>query len=95
MLQGQADTLQKNHPTVGRIAGGGIVEKEALGTVVCKGCARLLLKNPDFNTARKIAKAINPCGSGRSSQLRTMLVKALAVDRHAGLLTKIPPGQSG
>jgi flagellar P-ring protein FlgI len=59
ILQGQAATIQKNHPTVGRIANGGTVEKEALGAVVCKGIARLLLKDPDFNTARKIAKAVN------------------------------------
>ncbi len=52
-------TVQKNHPTVGRIAGGAIVEKEARGEVVCNGCLRLLLRDPDFNTSRLIAKAIN------------------------------------
>jgi flagellar P-ring protein precursor FlgI len=59
ILEGQAASVQKNHPTVGRIASGATVEKEALGSVLCKGIARLLLKNPDFNTARKIAKAVN------------------------------------
>jgi flagellar P-ring protein precursor FlgI len=51
--------VQKNHPTVGRIASGGIIEKEARGEVVCNGCLRLLVRDPDFNTSRLIAKAIN------------------------------------
>jgi flagellar P-ring protein precursor FlgI len=59
-------SVQKNHPTVGRIAGGAIVEKEARGEVICNGCLRLLVRDPDFNTSRLIAKAINerfPCSS--------------------------------
>jgi flagellar P-ring protein precursor FlgI len=66
IASGQAASVQKNHPTVGRIPGGALVEKESLGEVLCRGCARLLVKNPDFNTARLIAKAINerfPCSA--------------------------------
>jgi flagellar P-ring protein precursor FlgI len=51
--------VQKNHLNVGRIPGGGIVEKEAPGDLVPGGKATLLLKEPDFNTARLIAKTIN------------------------------------
>ncbi len=56
---GQAASVQKNQLNIGRIANGAIVEREALGIFVCQGKARLLLKDPDFNTARLIAKAIN------------------------------------
>jgi flagellar P-ring protein precursor FlgI len=51
--------VQKNHVNVGRIPGGGIIEKEAPGELVRDGKATLLLRDPDFNTARMIAKMIN------------------------------------
>ena len=51
--------VQKNHLNVGRIPGGGIIEKEAPGELVREGKATLLLRDPDFNTARLIAKTIN------------------------------------
>jgi flagellar P-ring protein FlgI len=57
--QGAGAGAQKNHLNVGRIANGAMVEKEALGEVFCKGKTRLLLKDPDFNTARLMAKAVN------------------------------------
>ncbi len=57
--QGAGAGAQKNHLNVGRIANGGMVEKEALGEVFCRGKTRLLLKSPDFNTARLMAKAVN------------------------------------
>jgi flagellar P-ring protein FlgI len=57
--QGAGAGAQKNHLNVGRIANGGMVEKEALGEVFCRGKTRLLLKEPDFNTARLMAKAVN------------------------------------
>jgi flagellar P-ring protein precursor FlgI len=52
-------TAQKNHPTVGRIEGGAIVEHEARGEVVCNGQLRLMLRDPDHQTARTIALAVN------------------------------------
>jgi flagellar P-ring protein FlgI len=58
-VSGQAATLQKNQLNTGRIPNGGIVEKEALGEYLHGGRFRLLLRNPDFNTARLIAKRIN------------------------------------
>lgn len=52
-------SAQKNHPTVGRIPGGAIVEREARGEIVCNGAIRLLLRDPDYTTSCAIAKAIN------------------------------------
>ena len=56
---GQAASVQKNHPTVGRIPNGAIIEKEALGDILCHGCVRLLLHGPDYATARSITQTIN------------------------------------
>jgi flagellar P-ring protein precursor FlgI len=57
--QAPAATAQKNHPTVGRIAGGATVECEARGEILCNGQLRLLFRDPDYATASSIAKAIN------------------------------------
>jgi flagellar P-ring protein precursor FlgI len=65
-VQGVAAKVQKNHPTAGRVTDGAIVEKEALGEVICKGQLHLLLRDADYNTARLIAKVINerfPCNA--------------------------------
>jgi flagellar P-ring protein precursor FlgI len=56
---GGAGGVQKNHLNVGRIPGGGIIEREAPAQLLCDGKATLLLRDPDFNTARLIAKTIN------------------------------------
>ncbi len=50
---------QKNHPTVGRIPGGAIVEREAIGEILCDDQIRLLLRDPDYETARGIARAVS------------------------------------
>lgn len=52
-------TVQKNHPTVGNISSGAIVEQEIPATFVHDNTLRLLLHNPDFTSAARIADAIN------------------------------------
>lgn len=52
-------TVQKNHPTVGLIANGAIVEREIPMDITNDGHVKLILRNPDFNTASKLSEAIN------------------------------------
>ncbi len=52
-------TVQKNHPTVGQISNGAIVEREIPATFVRDGMLSLQLRNPDFTSASRMAKAIN------------------------------------
>jgi flagellar P-ring protein precursor FlgI len=52
-------TVQKNHPTVAQIAGGALVEKEIPTEVVHNGHVELLLREPDFTSAARMATAIN------------------------------------
>lgn len=52
-------TVQKNHPTVGTISNGAIVEREIPAEFVHDGSVRLLLHNPDFTSAARMADAIN------------------------------------
>jgi flagellar P-ring protein precursor FlgI len=52
-------TVQKNHPTTGVISNGAIVEREIPATFIHDNVVRLLLHNPDFTTAARMADAIN------------------------------------
>jgi flagellar P-ring protein FlgI len=52
-------TVQKNHPTVGQITGGALVEKEIPTQIVRDNHLELLLREPDFTTAARLAAAIN------------------------------------
>jgi len=53
------NTRSVNHPTVGRIAEGAIVEREAVVDLTRFHTVSLLLLNPDFTAARDVAAAIN------------------------------------
>ncbi len=52
-------TVQKNHPTVGVISNGAIVEREIPMAILHQGRIRLSLYNPDFTSAARLATAIN------------------------------------
>jgi flagellar P-ring protein precursor FlgI len=51
--------VQKNHPTVGVISSGALVEREIPATFVHDNTLRLLLHNPDFTSASRMSDAIN------------------------------------
>ncbi|HTH47734.1 MAG TPA: flagellar basal body P-ring protein FlgI [Candidatus Limnocylindria bacterium] len=52
-------TVQKNHPTVAQITGGALVEKEIPTEIVHNNVIELLLRDPDFTSAARMAAAIN------------------------------------
>jgi len=52
-------SVTKGVPTAGRIAAGGIIEKETGFQMVSMDELRMTLRNPDFTTSRRIADAIN------------------------------------
>jgi len=51
--------VQKNHPTVGRVAGGALIEREIKSDFANKTKLILSLHNPDFTTASRTVAAIN------------------------------------
>lgn len=57
--QGDAEKIVRGVPTSGRIAGGGIVEREVDFALNDLRELRLALRNPDFTTAGRVATAIN------------------------------------
>lgn len=56
---GGGASVQKNHPTVAQISGGALVEKEIPATIVHDNSLELLLREPDFTSAARLAAAIN------------------------------------
>lgn len=68
-------TVQKNHPTVGQIIGGAIVEREIDATIIQDNALELLLREPDFTTAAKMAAAINVKFPGSSRAIDSTTVR--------------------
>jgi flagellar P-ring protein FlgI len=56
---GQAESVTQNVPTAGRIANGALIERPVPGQLTDITTLSLELKNPDFNTATRVADAIN------------------------------------
>lgn len=57
--EGSAASRTKNIPTAGRIPGGAIVERDVPMDYATGGQMALLLRDPDYTTAQRIADAIN------------------------------------
>ncbi|MDR1920231.1 MAG: flagellar basal body P-ring protein FlgI [Candidatus Adiutrix sp.] len=58
-VDGNAGSVQKNHPTVGRIVQGATVEREVPIRWQGKEVMTMKLGQPDFTTAARVAEAIN------------------------------------
>ncbi|MBF0195528.1 MAG: flagellar basal body P-ring protein FlgI, partial [Magnetococcales bacterium] len=79
--EGGGAAVQKNHPTVGRISGGAIVEREIKFNLNKEMTLQLALKNPDFTTASRIVGAIND-----------LFGKGLALAKDSGTVkVRVPP----
>lgn len=75
-IEGESAQIQKNHPTVGRISGGAIIEREISFDISKKRGFTLVLKNPDFTTASDISREINlAIGAGTASASDSATVK--------------------
>jgi flagellar P-ring protein FlgI len=59
LASGQGGTVQKNHPTVGRIANGVSIEREISYENMKTDSMVISLKDPDFTTSRRIVERIN------------------------------------
>ncbi|MDR1167143.1 MAG: flagellar basal body P-ring protein FlgI [Deltaproteobacteria bacterium] len=58
-ITGQAASVQKNHPTVGRIVQGATVEREVPIRWQGKDTLTIKLSQPDFTTAARVAEGVN------------------------------------
>ena len=74
---GGGATVQKNHPTVAQISSGALVEREIATQVTQNSHIDLLLREPDFTTAARMATVINEQfpQSAQALDLTTVRVK--------------------
>jgi flagellar P-ring protein precursor FlgI len=77
---GGGATVTKNHPTVGQIIGGALVEREIPSSVVHDNSIDLLLRNPSFTSASRLAEAINNAFTNSAHALDPTSVKVRLPD---------------
>jgi len=92
--QGDAASITRGVPTVGRIANGAIIEREIDFALNRLNQVRLALRNADFTTAKRIASAINDfIGSPTAEPLDPSTVQLSVPEQYKGnvvaLLTEI------
>jgi len=73
-FSGDAGSVVKNHPTTGRVPNGGVVELEVPNTIVVGGVFRLLLHDPEFETAERVSDAINKIAPGCANAIDPAMV---------------------
>ncbi|MCA9056122.1 MAG: flagellar basal body P-ring protein FlgI [Planctomycetaceae bacterium] len=73
-FEGQAGSIQKNHPTTGRIPNGAIVEEETCTSLGTDGVLTLQLRDPDFETARRLCDAVNESLPGAARSIDSSVV---------------------
>src|SRR5436190_11919995 len=79
---GQAATVQKNHPTSGRITNGAIVTREVCTTLVKDGAIRLMLREPDYETASRMVSVINQWSPSTSRAIDPATVEIMLDPTH-------------
>jgi flagellar P-ring protein FlgI len=93
---GRGNARVVNHPTVGRIVGGVLIEREAAVSLQDVTTISLLLHNPDYATARDVAAVINQelgKESARAIDSRRVEISGIekGIDGVPELLARIEP----
>jgi flagellar P-ring protein FlgI len=77
---GGGASVTKNHPTVGTIVNGALVEREIPATILHDQCLELLLREPSFVSAARMAEAINLTFTNAAQALDSTSVKVRLPD---------------
>lgn len=81
---GQAGNLQQNHPTSGRIVEGATIEQETCTPIGLDGQVQLILRSPDYETARRIAEVVNLLSPNSARVIDPATVQLLIPSKYAG-----------
>jgi flagellar P-ring protein precursor FlgI len=81
---GGGASVQKNHPTVGQIANGALVEREIPATIINDHHLELILRDADFTTAARLAIALNDKFTNSSLALDSDTVRVRVPDEFEG-----------
>ena len=74
-VKGEAAKVQKNHPTVGRIPGGAILERRIETVLRPSDDLEIALNTPDFTTAVRTAQAISAVFSDSATPVNAALIQ--------------------
>jgi flagellar P-ring protein precursor FlgI len=77
---GGGASVQKNHPTVGLIADGALVEREIPAQIISDHHLELILREADFTTAARLAMALNNTFTNSSLALDSTTVRVRVPD---------------
>ncbi|MBW1740673.1 MAG: flagellar basal body P-ring protein FlgI [Deltaproteobacteria bacterium] len=87
---GAGGRVQKNFPTVGRVVGGGLIEREIPSNFNQKRTLSLILHSPDFTTSFRVAEAINTALYGRVAHtLDAGTVEVRVPEEYSGNIVKL------
>jgi len=89
---GTGERAQKNHPTVGRIPNGAIIEREVPTAVVENQTLAIALHSPDFTTAERLAAAVSEAlgpGRARAEDAGTIRVVLRPGEPVVGLIARL------
>ena len=81
---GGGASVQKNHPTVGLIADGALVEREIPAQIISDHHLELILREADFTTAARLAMALNDKFTNSSLALDSTTVRVRVPDEFEG-----------
>lgn len=88
---GEGDSVQKNHPTVGRIGGGALVEREVEQPFNNNETVTVLLRHQDFTTALRVSHMINQTlGSAEvATAIDSGTIRVQVLPRYKGRLVEL------
>lgn len=75
-------SVQKNHPTVAQISGGALVEREIPTEIVRNNFVELLLREPDFTSAARLATAVNGVFTNCAEAVDSTSIRVRVPDGH-------------
>lgn len=75
-------SVQKNHPTVAQIAGGALVEAEIPMQIVRNQHVELLLREPDFTSAARLAAAVNAVFTNSAEAVDSTSIRVRVPEGH-------------
>lgn len=85
VIAGREALRRDLHGTVGRIPGGALVEREVQATLAHDGLVELVLREPDFTTAARVARALDDTfGPGTAEALDAATVAVLLPPAYRG-----------
>jgi flagellar P-ring protein precursor FlgI len=79
---GQTASVQQNHPTVATIPQGAIVERTIRAEVIRNNTLTVLLRNPDFASAVKLAERVNRFFPGAAEALTPQAIRVNIPDSY-------------